>query len=87
MHGMALNEGTRNVVATTGYLEVTKVDTKEEDEDRYQDRYESHHREEGAMGTGHYDRLESHNDGSSGYHHDGTMGSAHHDDELDDLST
>ena len=35
MHGMALKEGARNVVATIGHLEVEVV----EDEDRYQNRY------------------------------------------------
>ena len=81
MHGMDLNREPRTVHATTGYLE---VETKVEQEDRY----ESHYRQEAAMGGGHYDRGHHHNDGgyhhnegsSSDYHYDGATGADHHDD-------
>ena len=65
MGGMALNGEARTGLATTGYLE---VETKGEDEDRYQDRYESHNSQQAAMGAGHH-----HNEGgssASGYYDD-----------------
>ena len=72
MGGMALNGEARTGLATTGYLE---VETRGEDEDRYQDRYESHNSQQAAMGAGHH-----HNEGgSSAYHYDGAIRADHHD--------